>query len=398
MNCPYCNQDIGPNPQTNFCPECGHRFVRCLKCGDIITKQVKFCPKDGARIPEELLGELPLIVAASKAAASGQQPNYNKQPNYNQQPNYYQQPNYNQQPGYNQQPNYNKQPNYNQQPTYTRRNNPPEPPKKSSSNYILFGVLAVVLVACLGVGSFVVTNKLITKKNNDAQIAADLQNSAAAKEDTSVTETAQTENAKTDTQEEVKIDIDAPSEDTNNTVDEEPTQTEPEEKPKKKDPSTITASVSKAKKSSYSDLKKAKITYSTSSSVVTDNDPSIRNEAAQMVDGDPITSWQEGVPGDGIGENVYFEFKKEYNVKYITFKMGNWRDQDRYNKNNRPRNVLLELGGQEYELSFPDGMTEYMVKFSDGLPASDLYLEIRSVYKGYEWDDTCISEMTVYTE
>lgn len=144
---------------------------------------------------------------------------------------------------------------------------------------------------------------------------------------------------------------------------------------------------------------RARVSECWASSVVQDNTPGINNEPEMMVDGNEVTSWQEGAPGDGTGESVKFTLEQKCKVQYITFKMGNWRDQKRYDENYRPKSIRLKVGTQEFSLSFPDGKREFMVAFSKPITAQKITVEIRSTYKGSmyrDWQDCCISEMTVY--
>lgn len=120
------------------------------------------------------------------------------------------------------------------------------------------------------------------------------------------------------------------------------------------------------------------------------------NTADVTLDNDATTSWQEGVDGDGVGEYLYYKLSKNYDVKYITFKMGNWRDQKNYTENNRPKQITIWCGDKYFEVTIPDGMTEYCVELSDDVNCSEIYVVIDSVYKGTAWDDTCISEVGIY--
>lgn len=355
MNCPYCNQDIGEDSGATFCPKCGHKFIRCSTCGDIITRPIKFCPKDGTKIPENQLGEFPTAeevdVGMNIEETTVKSPHENKKNKVDAKP----------------------------------RKSSSESSESNKKRMILIGIIITLGLLILGTGSYFLTNSLLGKDRQDTQIAdesTDDSQTMVGDVQYSANKPAVAEEAPSNTAEQ-------PKEEISNDVTFES---------QEKDLTKISAKVTKATSSAYSSLRKVRISEAYSSSVVTDNGPMYNNEASQMVDGDETSSWQEGAQGDGIGENVYFTFNQEYKVKYITFKMGNWRDKERYNKNNRPKEISLELGGQEYKLAFPDGKKEYMVEFSDSLPASDLYLEIRSVYKGSEWDDTCISEMTVYAE
>jgi len=120
------------------------------------------------------------------------------------------------------------------------------------------------------------------------------------------------------------------------------------------------------------------------------------NGARKAVDGNEKTSWQEGVSGDGIGESLHLELEKAYNVKYMSFQLGNWNSWEYYDGNNRPKELEITVGDVNQTITFPDGKTEYWVEFSKECLASEIDVVIRSVYEGSQWDDTCIAEIGVY--
>ena len=83
------------------------------------------------------------------------------------------------------------------------------------------------------------------------------------------------------------------------------------------------------------------------------------------------TTWQEGVDGYGIGERVDFNFgdNNYYKVKYMGFKMGNWKNDKYYVGNAKPRTLT-----------------------------NCMSITIDDVYAGTSWEDTCITEILLYAE
>lgn len=122
----------------------------------------------------------------------------------------------------------------------------------------------------------------------------------------------------------------------------------------------------------------------------------VDNGADKAVDGNPRTSWQEGVDGDGIGESVHLKLSKPYMVKYMSFRLGNWNSREYYEGNNRPKELEITAGDVTQTVTFPDGQVEYWVEFSKECPASEIDVVIQSVYEGSQWDDTCIAEIGIY--
>lgn len=144
----------------------------------------------------------------------------------------------------------------------------------------------------------------------------------------------------------------------------------------------------------FGDYYKLSVKDASASSVISQEGTD--NGAGKAVDGNEKTSWQEGVAGDGIGESLHFELEKSYNVKYMSFQLGNWNSWEYFDGNNRPKELEITVGDVTQTITFPDGKTEYWVEFSGECPASEIDVVIRSVYKGSQWDDTCIAEIRVY--
>ena len=144
----------------------------------------------------------------------------------------------------------------------------------------------------------------------------------------------------------------------------------------------------------FGDYYKLSVKDASASSVISQEGTD--NGAGKAVDGNEKTSWQEGVSGDGIGESLHVELEKAYNVKYMSFQLGNWNSWEYYDGNNRPRELEITVGDVNQTITFPDGKTEYWVEFSKECLASEVDVVIRSVYEGSQWDDTCIAEIGVY--
>lgn len=140
------------------------------------------------------------------------------------------------------------------------------------------------------------------------------------------------------------------------------------------------------------------ITYAYASSVI--DQPGYDNSASVMFDGDLTTSWQEGVDGYGIGETAGAYFDRFYDVKYISFNLGNWRNHDYYDKNGVPDVLKLTLGNFSQDIQFPADRqaleNTQWVEFTEPVHADSIELEIRDVLAGNYYEDTCITEITIY--
>lgn len=129
------------------------------------------------------------------------------------------------------------------------------------------------------------------------------------------------------------------------------------------------------------------------SSCLNDNE---NYSAYAAIDGDTATSWQEGEDGAGEGSWLRFRLQQTYNVSYITFNLGSWRDAESYLENNRPASVNLTIGDQTWKVEFPDEQAQYRFELAEPIAADVVQLELLSVYSGSGQDDTCISEVGIY--
>lgn len=144
----------------------------------------------------------------------------------------------------------------------------------------------------------------------------------------------------------------------------------------------------------FGDYYKLSVKTASASSVISQEGTD--NGALKAVDGNEKTSWQEGADGDGLGESLHFELENTYNIKYMSFQLGNWNSDEYYDGNNRPKDLEITVGDITQTITFPDGKTQYWVEFSKEYLASDIDIVIRDVYKGSQWDDTCIAEIGIY--
>lgn len=243
-----------------------------------------------------------------------------------------------------------------------------EDDEKKGSKMPLIIILVIVIVGILvGVGAYMLVNH--NAKKALAKKAEEIVEDSAEKEDKKS------------------------EEETEKEEDEAETKTE---EVKKTAPSEITARLT-ASPSSLSSYGKLSVQNASATSVV--DQEGHDNSANMVLDGKDETSWQEGVDGVGIGEQLTFQFNKECKVRYLSLKLGNWRSSDYYWKNNRPRTLEITTNnGTTATIKFPDEQKEYWVEFSEDCPASDINIMIKDVYEGTssKWNDTCIAGIEFY--
>ncbi|MEE1032722.1 MAG: zinc-ribbon domain-containing protein [Ruminococcus sp.] len=266
----------------------------------------------------------------------------------------------------------------NPKPAGGRPEKPIPPEKKETSSPLLIVALALGILLCV-VLIFLGISLLKDKKYEISQSAEELM----LRNDSQTTET-------DDQEEQVVVTEEATPEPT-------PTETPtPEPTPEEVRPEDI--SIKFVEKPSLSGYQKiVPLQAGHSSELVQDaaDDP---NNVWMAMDGDEVTSWQEGVDGPGIGEYIWYGFESERKVKYISFQLGNWRTQRYAEGNNRPRELNIYLGELNMTVEFPFEQKEYWIELSEAFPAEKIQIEIASVYKGTSWDDTCIAEIGIYGE
>lgn len=123
------------------------------------------------------------------------------------------------------------------------------------------------------------------------------------------------------------------------------------------------------------------------------------NDPIFVFDNNDTTNWQEGAPGPGIGEHIDFDFDKSYPVKYMTFKLGNWKSDEYYNGNYRPKTLEISSGNNDWIITFADEKQEFLVELDPEADISSLTITILDVYSDHmEWEDTPITDIGLWCE
>ena len=146
---------------------------------------------------------------------------------------------------------------------------------------------------------------------------------------------------------------------------------------------------------------------------------------ASALDGSLSTSWAEGEKGPGTSINIVtFHEVKEFGNDYLYVFPGWGGSAGTWRKNNRVESAKIQViglnkytvtGGADWtflrttetiEVTFADEYAyqgfpigRYLFEqydfFAGGIDLYIVVLEIKSVYPGSSWNDTCISEITV---
>ena len=141
-------------------------------------------------------------------------------------------------------------------------------------------------------------------------------------------------------------------------------------------------------------------------------------EPENVTDGDPATSWVEGVDGPGIGESIELSVAPlgspgagVYGVRGLEIINGYAANDAFFASNNRVRRIRVSFRSyrsgsrflrylaveNSFEFELEDTMAPQIVELPQVVPAGDVEVEILDVYPGSRWDDTCIAELSVIT-
>lgn len=142
----------------------------------------------------------------------------------------------------------------------------------------------------------------------------------------------------------------------------------------------------------------SRVNISASSATSTIRQTGVDNSSGMIFDGVDETTWQEGVEGYGIGESVSASFYENVKVKYIGFKLGNWKNDKYYYGNAKPRHIRVVVGDFSQSVEFTGDRREEWIELTNPISADSIRFEIESVYPGTTWDDTCISEIEIREE
>src|SRR5436190_10742367 len=119
------------------------------------------------------------------------------------------------------------------------------------------------------------------------------------------------------------------------------------------------------------------------------------------IKGDPSreiqSPWAEGVEGDGIGESITLNVKRPLPLYGILIQPGYYEydEKEPWLKNNRVAALEITLNDEHtFTESIPDEQFErpYLIRVRDYTkPVNKIKLVIKSVYRGTQFHDTCIS-------
>jgi hypothetical protein len=138
---------------------------------------------------------------------------------------------------------------------------------------------------------------------------------------------------------------------------------------------------------------------STYNSYITDN----------LLDNNKDTAWVEGVDGDGIGEYLDIRITNsggDYTMRAVDkigIINGYTKNYSTFTQNNRIKKAKVEVIDKNYEtheyfIYLEDNQSTQFIEFDKPILTNKIKLTIQEVYKGTKYNDTCLSEIIVFTD
>ncbi len=119
--------------------------------------------------------------------------------------------------------------------------------------------------------------------------------------------------------------------------------------------------------------------------------------AQSAVDGDSSTSWQENEDDTGETTGIQLNFDGNHKVRYLVLYLGNWRSDQLWEYNARPKKLTIQVGdSQTQDVEFSNEKKRFCLSFDEPVDASYISMHITSSYEGSRWNDNGISEVEIY--
>lgn len=258
------------------------------------------------------------------------------------------------------------------------------PQMKKARRWKRLGIV-VFLAACLGVGIYLGLHRMKEMEQQEKQYYENLKKSSK--------ESMQTQGE----------DPQDPEEDTS-TQTQMPTEEPKEEEPPKEEPPKEEPPKEEAKKEYFKQISPDEIDFSKYAKIhpASTEENSVKQSesydysAKSVVDGDATSSWQENEEGIGEGKGFKLNLDKSHKIRYIVLTLGNWRSDQLWEYNARPKILTIQVGQQKKDVEFSNEKKKFCLSFEEPLEAGDVSMYIKEAYEGSRWQDTCISEIELY--
>lgn len=257
------------------------------------------------------------------------------------------------------------------------------PQMKKARRWKWLGI-TVFLIACLGLGIYFGLNRMKEMENQEKQYYENLKKSSQ-------------EPVQTPEEQPKKPAEDASAE--TQTPAEEPREEPKEETPKEEHPKE------EAKKEYFKLVNPDEIDFSQYTKIqpASTEENSVKESESydysskSVVDGDVTTSWQENEEGAGEGKGFQLNLDGVHKIRYIVLHLGNWRSDQLWDYNARPKTLTIQVGDQQKkDVEFPNEKKKFCLSFEEPVEAAYVSAYIKEAYEGSRWNDNCISEIELY--
>ncbi|MGH8910475.1 MAG: NADase-type glycan-binding domain-containing protein [Egibacteraceae bacterium] len=116
--------------------------------------------------------------------------------------------------------------------------------------------------------------------------------------------------------------------------------------------------------------------------------------AANLLDGDPSTAWNEGAQGTA-GEWVQLQLAQEARITGLLVWNG-YQKAEQFTQNGRVQRLLIETGGRRFTVELLNVRGSQAVQLPQPVRASTIRLTIDTVFPGDRYPDTALSEIQVF--
>ncbi|MET3558416.1 uncharacterized membrane protein YhaH (DUF805 family) [Streptococcus rupicaprae] len=144
-------------------------------------------------------------------------------------------------------------------------------------------------------------------------------------------------------------------------------------------------------------LQKNNISSVSATSYLSEPQYQLVHSPQNSIDGDASTAWVEDVKGQGEGESLTLQLNGTYQITKLALMPGYQKDDDHFYQNSRPSKVRLSFSDgkqEEFDLADRQGIQE--LTLSSPATTSSVTLTLLKVYPGSRFEDTAISEVSLY--
>ncbi len=131
---------------------------------------------------------------------------------------------------------------------------------------------------------------------------------------------------------------------------------------------------------------------------------------SNLIDGDYTTIWSEGVSGTGVGETITIHLKNIQLVYGVVICNGYTASFEQYTNNGLITDVEVDFGdgatvevndieGYAYEGYTSENLVEansFSVELEEPVMTDTITITIKGAKKGTKYEDTCVSEVSIY--